>query len=196
MVEITKVLTLNITHPGLSDQADGWDPREIHCRSEQIRAWKCDAGHCWSARIATRAKGAMCPYCIGLKVWPGFNDLLSKYPEIAAELADDDASLVHYSSRKFVSWNCPKGHVWEATVFSRTQKNIECRICSNEVALTSFNDLTTTHPDIAQYAFRWNPSKYTATSKKNRMWRCDKFHLWSTSISKRVEGASCPKCPT
>jgi hypothetical protein len=194
MPELLKTLSLQITHPDLSKQADGWDPRDSHSRSDEIRPWKCNLDHQWSARVSTRAKGGNCPFCTGLKVWPGFNDLQSKFPNIASELADDDPSGINYLSRKFVTWNCVQGHSWRATVFARTQKNIECRVCSLEVALASVNDLATTHPEIAQYAFRWNPSKYTAASKKTRRWRCSRFHIWSTTIRKRIDGADCPKC--
>ncbi|MBQ4587207.1 MAG: zinc-ribbon domain-containing protein, partial [Clostridia bacterium] len=29
--------------------------------------WKCDKGHEWQARIASRNKGSGCPYCSGRK---------------------------------------------------------------------------------------------------------------------------------
>jgi hypothetical protein len=192
--EVLKVLGLHITHPELSKQADGWNPKDINFRSDEIRPWICQLKHTWSARVSTRSKGVGCPFCSGRKVWPGFNDLKSNYPEIASELVSEDPSLVNCLSRKFFTWNCPKGHTWEATAFSRTKNGTTCRICSNEIALSLFNDLATTHPEIAQFAFRWDPSKYTATSKKIRTWRCDKFHIWNSTIRKRIEGPNCPKC--
>ena len=194
MKEILKVPALHITHPDLAKQADGWNPREIDFRSDEVRLWKCEMSHKWSARVSTRSKGAGCPFCSGRKVWPGFNDLQSNFPDIAIELANHDPSLVNCLSRKFFTWNCAEGHTWQATVFSRTRNGASCKVCSNEIALPHFNDLATTHPEIAQYAFRWDPSKYTASSKKSRAWRCDQFHIWSSTIRKRSEGTTCPKC--
>ena len=192
--EILKLVALHITHPELSQQADGWDPREIDFRSDEVRPWRCQKNHSWSARVSTRSRGARCPFCSGRKVWPGFNDLQSNFPEIAIELVNDDPTLVNCLSRKFYTWKCAQGHTWQATVFSRTKNGMSCRICSNEVALSPFNDLATTHPEIAQFAFRWDPSKYTASSRKSRTWRCDKFHIWNSTIRKRIQVADCPKC--
>lgn len=38
-----------------------------------------------SRRFPTGAEGGGCPYCAGRKVLPGFNDLASKSPDVAAQ---------------------------------------------------------------------------------------------------------------
>ncbi len=48
--------------------------------------WQCDHGHRWQAAVYTRTGGESgCLYCAGKRPWPGFNDLASQYPDLAAQ---------------------------------------------------------------------------------------------------------------
>jgi predicted GIY-YIG superfamily endonuclease len=60
--------------------------------------------------------------------------------------------------------------------------------------LKGFNDLATTHPEIAAQAHRWNPATVTAGSNKHRSWKCEEGHVWSASPNKRSSGRGCPTC--
>ena len=40
----------------------------------------------WQDTVANRVRGAGCPFLAKRAVWPGFNDLATKYPELAAQL--------------------------------------------------------------------------------------------------------------
>ena len=53
--------------------------------SNDYAHWKWKLGHTWRAMINARKQGENCPYCAGQKVWPGFNDLKTKDPALAAE---------------------------------------------------------------------------------------------------------------
>ena len=104
--------------------------------------WRCENGHEWQATVANRNQGTGCPFCSNQKVMAGYNDLVSLYPEIAAEwnytrngsLSPD--SVTSGTERK-VWWICRKGHEWEASVASRTGMKSGCPICSVELH-TSF----------------------------------------------------------
>lgn len=37
--------------------------------------WGCSEGHEWFTLISTRSSGSKCPYCSGIKLLKGFNDL-------------------------------------------------------------------------------------------------------------------------
>ena len=39
----------------------------------------------WSTRVFERTNGSGCPFLSGQRVWPGFNDLQTKYPELAKQ---------------------------------------------------------------------------------------------------------------
>lgn len=48
--------------------------------------WRCEKGHDYQAVIGARVMRANgCPYCAGRKVLPGFNDLATTHPKIAAQ---------------------------------------------------------------------------------------------------------------
>ena len=47
--------------------------------------WRCEKGHSWQATIASRTSGCGCPVCANRKILPGFNDLATTHPALAAE---------------------------------------------------------------------------------------------------------------
>ena len=102
------------------------------------------------------------------------------------------------SSGKKVWWKCPKGHEWQAVIYSRSNGN-GCPICSNKQVLKRYNDLATINPKLAK---EWNyernsaltPEEFTANSNKKVWWKCDKGHEWQATIASRNHGSGCPYC--
>lgn len=100
--------------------------------------WICEEGHPYQASIANRTafKDAGCPCCAGRKAWPGFNDLATKFPAIAAQwhptLNDDlTPDQVTAGSGRKVWWKCSEGHVWQASIHNRTGVNkTGCPVCA------------------------------------------------------------------
>ena len=63
-------------------------PKIISARNDKKVWWKCSKGHEWQATVASRTDekaGRGCPYCSNRKLLKGFNDLETKYPDIAKE---------------------------------------------------------------------------------------------------------------
>jgi hypothetical protein len=61
--------------------------------------------------------------------------------------------------------------------------------------LKGFNDLSTTHPEIAAQAVGWDPSTVIAGSNKRLRWRCHEGHEWITQPNDRTgAGKGCPTC--
>ena len=134
------------------DIAAQWHPTKNNAlRPEQVAAnsnrsvwWQCEQGHTWRAPVGRRVQFATgCPYCTGRKVLPGFNDLASLEPQVAAQWdTERNGSLrpdqVTVGSGKRVWWRCEEGHVWKAKVYSRTGKmRTGCPVCAG-VAKTNF----------------------------------------------------------
>ena len=136
-----------------------------------------------------------CPYCANQKVWPGFNDLKSNFPEIASEAYGWDPSAVAKGSKRKFNWRCPKGHIYDMGVDARTVQGQNCPYCSNNRLLVGYNDLQTTHPDIALQADGWLPSTLVAGSNTKKDWICDLGHRWRTTPDERTRaGTNCPIC--
>lgn len=167
--------------------------------------WQCKNGHEWEATICSRVAGRGCPVCAGRMVFTGYNDLASRFPEIAQEWhptknGNLNPADVVYGSGKKVWWLCPEGHEYFASINGRTCKRHHgCPFCSKHRKIPGFNDLATKYPDIAA---EWHPTKngsltaedVTAGSKKKVWWQCKEGHEWQASIGSRTSGKGCPVC--
>ena len=184
---------LATTHPDIAAQADGWDPTTVAAGNDVKRKWKCQRGHQWEAQPYSRAGlGTGCPYCSGQRVIVGETDLATTHPDIAAQ-ADgwDPTTIGRGGGRK--RWKCSLGHSFFATVHNRTYMNSGCSICANKQVLLGYNDLATTHPDLAAQADGWDPTTVTAGSTTRVRWRCGQGHTWTTPVYYRRE-TGCPYC--
>ena len=186
----TDLATIN---PELAAQADGWDPTTVTSKSGQKVRWKCNLGHSWEAAVSSRANGNGCPYCAGQKVLIGFNDLASFAPKIAIEADGWDPATVTSKSGRKLKWKCNLGHLWEAAVSSRVG-GTGCPTCSNRKVLIGYNDLATTHPELASQADGWEPTTTTAGSEDKKRWRCSMGHVWNATPANRQKGAGCLIC--
>ena len=129
---------------------------------------------------------------------------ISDIPELMAEWNWEknnalglDPSKLTYGSDKKAWWKCGKGHEWEAKISSRSRNG--CPYCGNRLVLVGYNDLATTHPNLAE---EWHPTKngdlkptdVTYGSGKKVWWKCNKGHEWFAAISDRTKGIGCPYC--
>lgn len=142
---------------------------------------------------------------MGNKLEKGCNDLQTKYPNIASEWDFEEnfpirPSDVTYSCNHKYNWICPRGHSYEASPNSRTNKKSGCKYCANKAVLIGFNDLPTTHPEIAK---EWDyflngdarPEDYTAGSDKEFYWICPRGHKsYKAPIKQRKAGRGCRIC--
>ena len=142
----------------------------------------------WEATIYSRNDGRNCPYLKGKAIWPGFNDLATTNPELAAQWhptknGDLRPSQVAAGSTQKVWWlllyddpNTGKhfDFEWGATIGSRN-KEIGCPYLSGKAVWPDFNDIATISPELAA---QWHPSKnkdlkpaqVTAGSNKKVWW--------------------------
>ena len=120
------------------------------------------------------------------------------HPELAKEADGWDATKVfaHIGTGKKFRWKCSKGHSYEATLGNRVQHDSGCPYCSGHKVLPGFNDLTTTHPKLAQTADGWDPKTVSAGSHKKVNWICSTGHSFSAIVKSRVRNvdAGCPVC--
>jgi len=185
---------LSETHPELAEQAEGWDPALVSAGVVNKLAWRCSNGHVWEARVSSRARqGAGCPYCAGQRAIIGFNDLATTNPELALEADGWDPTTLMPLSNKKVGWKCTFGHSWEASVANRTN-GTGCPYCSGNLVSAGFNDLATTHPEIAAEAFGWDPTMVSKGSIAKKQWRCSNGHLYESTTNNRCTGRGCPVC--
>ena len=176
----------------------------------------------WQAKVYNRTRdGTGCPFLSGQAVWPGFNDLATKYPELAEQWDyENNGSLtpqnVPVNSNYNAYWVLPyddpdtgKHFVfrWQAKVYSRARNGTGCPFLSGKAVWLGFNDLATKHPELAeQWDYESNgnitPQKVTSGSNYNAFWI---YHYddpdtgshfifrWRASVNVRVRsGHGCP----
>lgn len=132
---------LNTVNPKLASE---WDyqkngnltPEMVTPSSGKVVWWKCNQGHEWQRRIASRNSGSGCPYCADYYIWPGYNDLVTTRPDLALEwdYEKNGDLLPTQISRGYghkVWWKCKeKGHEWKSAPNSRDNMGSGCPECS------------------------------------------------------------------
>ena len=139
---------LATTNPALTKE---WDyenngsltPQSVTAYSGKIVSWIYPYRHPitdahfvfrWKATVSSRSEGRGCPYLSNKLVWPGFNDLKTVFPEIAAEWhplinRQPPENTYKYANRK-VAWLCPVcRNPYIASVRKRTLEGTGCPRC-------------------------------------------------------------------
>jgi hypothetical protein len=185
------------THPDLANEADGWDPANFSFGSQKLVGWRCRLNHYFEARIANRAINLSgCPFCSNNKVLAGFNDLLTTHPEFARQANGWDPSEFTSGSGSVKDWKCALGHEWKNTIHDHLKSKTGCPICANRRIQLGFNDLLTTHPEIAKEADGWDASKVSAGHDKKLGWVCSLGHKYKSPVYSRTgpRKSGCPYC--
>lgn len=179
-------------HPDLNKCS----PSDVIYHSNKKAYWQCDKGHTWEASPNSRSKGTGCPYCTNRKVWKGYNDFASQFPELAKEwnqerngsISPDE--VIATSASKYW-WHCSIcGNDWCAEVRSRA-KGYGCPSCAGNAPMTqqSFVErMARINPNIeiiGQYV-----NSNTRISCKCRI--CG--YEWSPVPSSILKGYGCKKC--
>lgn len=195
-------------HPLLGEQWDHEKNQDQLIKGKYVKAqdkywWICKVGHSWQATLSGRLKGNGCPYCKGWLTWPGFNDLESQYPDIAAQWDHEKngelkPSMVTPFSNRHVWWKCDLGHSFKTQVGIRTAGS-KCPYCSSRKLLPGFNDLATRNLELAkQWDYAKNgditPDMIMPHANKKFWWLCEKGHSWKEKASLRSKGCGCPYC--
>lgn len=191
--------------------ASEWSERNLPLTPDKVTAfkntrvwWKCHLGHEWYTLISTRSGGSQCPYCSGIKLLIGFNDLATKYPALAKEWSERNLPLtpdmVNEKSTKNVWWKCRTcGYEWKSVVRARAKGSL-CPVCADRTVLAGYNDLATTDPELLD---EWDYEKNTGTlptavsrnSMKIVWWKCSSSHSWRAKITDRtIEQKGCYLC--
>ena len=189
-------------------------PSKIPCKSSFKVHWKCSTcGHEWVTPLRQRTERKTgCPECT--KLHQGANhtkSMIKKNGHLTDPLLllDWDYELneilkptdVTPKSNRVVHWKCHKcGYKWQAKISNRAFGR-GCPCCGGKVVVKGVNDLTTTHPQIAnEWDYKKNypvkPDQVTFGVGKKYYWICKNGHeSYLASPNKRTnQHTGCPKC--
>lgn len=188
--------------------------RREHVQYGHLRAGKCPRPERMQQR--ERKPSLIKPQPVRIKTTTTPNDKQSRWKISLSEAYPDIAKQWHPqknfphtpeqytpgSSHK-ACWQCEKGHEWVTTIRERTRGS-QCPFCSNHKVLVGYNDLTTTHPNVAK---EWHstkngtlqPIEFLAGSDQKVWWQCPICgHEWEARIYLRTKnrghGTGCPHC--
>ncbi len=197
---------------GLEELLEQWDPERngdkspgtVTYGSHYKAWWRCGCGWRWQAEVKSRTMGCGCPVCSRKQLVPGFNDLATLAPELAAQWHPVKNGALRPSdvfsrTRRRVWWRCEKGHEWQAGIASRMSGS-GCPVCAGKVTVPGENDMESWYPEIAaQWCQEKNgaltPRDVTPYSNRKVWWRCEKGHLYQAVVAARTErGCGCPYC--
>lgn len=99
--------------------------------------FKCSKNHTWFAtpnQVLNMPNG--CPYCHGMYVWIGFNDLLTTRPDVARLLKNkEDGYKYTQNSNQRVEFVCPDCKtVVVKKINDVSNKGFSCQICSDGIS--------------------------------------------------------------
>lgn len=192
---IAGVNSLDFLYPELAAQSDGWDPSKYGAGSAKKQKWKCAAGHSYILRINQRVSGIGCQVCAGRQVSTGFNDLLSREPEIAFEADGWDPSNEYFQTSSRKSWKCKRGHKWNASIINRVRLKTGCPSCSGRLVIPGQTDLLTNNPEIADEAYNWDPRQISTSSSRMLEWKCKYGHIYEATPNSRTRTDNRRGCP-
>lgn len=161
----------------LPDVAAEWSERNLPLTPDKVSVfanrkvwWKCKHGHEWNTLISTRSAGSKCPYCSGITLLKGFNDLATRYPHLAAEWSDKNPfapDTVNDKSRKNVWWHCSKcGNEYQAVIYSRVN-GLMCPVCADRAVLRGYS----TTNSIIKFVKEVKDGSYTVGTKGEELCR-------------------------
>lgn len=183
-------------------------PENVPAGSGKKAWWLCPVCHGeWQTRIVERNQGKGCPFCANQKVLPGFNDLSTRSPELAAEwhptrngtLLPTD---VVWRSNKKAWWLCQRcGHEWQAQISSRQHYGFGCPKCGVAKRVITQRQAkiqrgaTSLSEKFPALAAEWHPTKngdltpenVTCGSGIKAWWKCSKCgEEWQQAICSRT----------
>lgn len=182
-------------------------PDNIICGTAKKVWWKCEkCGHEFPTEVRHMVKYNSCPVCSGKIMKVGYNDYVTRYPEIFKDwdYENNETLPTEIRPKDFRIEFCWKGHIcgheFSDTLRNRLRTKGRCPYCSNRRVLAGFNDLATKFPNVAK---KWNyelngnllPSEVFYNSSKTFWWKCSQCgHEWQDTVRNRVKHFNCPIC--
>jgi ribosomal protein S27AE len=201
---------MQTTHPQLAKEFDltknyPITPESINAGTHKVLWWLCPLGHSYDMDGMHRVtQNAKCPVCSSSRILAGFNDMATLAPQLVPHFHHEKnfprtPQNLAYRSNLTLWWICEIGHEYKAKPGNRLQNGgLGCPVCSTHQILAGFNDLATTHPEIAK---EWHPTKNHKTPKevaggtnKKAWWLCPEGHEWYAYINLRTRDRNCPRC--
>jgi hypothetical protein len=121
--------------------------------------------------------------------------MATTHPDLAKELVGTDPTTVVAGTGKVLEWRCA---IHKGTYKKRGADRVNgvgCGICNGKKVLPGFNDMATTHPDLAKELVGTDPRTVIAGTNKTLIWQCKNHpHTFPSAGASRLAGNGCGVC--
>ncbi|MCP4135111.1 MAG: hypothetical protein GY754_29345 [bacterium] len=150
--------------------------------------WQCKEGHTWESIPRSVKTGRWCPVCGKKEGGEKRKASIKDMQKIAKKNGGKCLSVKYENSLSKLSWQCKKGHVWQAIPKSVTQGNW-CSECSGKKKLT----IELMRQMAKEHGGKCLSKKYINGNEKLR-WQCKEKHEWDAAPRTIRRGTWCPFC--
>lgn len=197
-----------IEHPDVASQWSEHNDNNmlnLLCNSSRKALWVCNVYHCeYEKPIRDKIlHPEKCSVCTGSTVFQGYNDLLTVFPDIAAEWDEEKNDIspreIKFSSGKSFWWKCEHGHSWKTRISHRTSGKSGCPQCARDLkskkqklqSLEKYGAVTN-HEIMAKFFISSPDGEIPATNSALKCtWKCHCGYYWEQS-PRYFTG--CPRC--
>jgi len=145
--------------------------------------WQCSKNHTWEETPESIISGSWCPECARARRYT-----IEGMVELAAEQGGLCLSEKYVNSTTKLTWQCAKGHVWEATPRVVKQGGW-CQECAGTIRLS----VSEMQQLAEERGGKCLSDKYVDAATKVK-WQCAKGHVWEATIRDIKDGSWCPEC--
>jgi hypothetical protein len=149
--------------------------------------WQCKNGHIWEATPGNIKSGKWCPRCIGRGA------TIEDMRKIAGSKGGKCLSEGYIDSNTNLTWQCEKGHIWQATP-ANVKRKTWCPFCA---AKARGSKQLLTIEEMREIAKKRGgkclSEKYINANTKLK-WQCKKGHRWEAIPSSIKTRTWCPTC--
>lgn len=149
--------------------------------------WECAAGHQWKATPDNIKGGRWCPTCSRKKGVEARRLTFEQMQQIAEARSGKCLSNTYVNNHTKLSWECSKGHKWEATPMS-IRRGSWCPYCSGNVK-HKIEDMRLFAESMGGKCL----STIYINAHENLEWKCALGHQWKAPFNK-TKYRWCPEC--
>ena len=153
-------------------------------------SFRCIEGHEWESIPSTILKGHWCKICGNISQGKKKSLSISDMKNLAISKGGICLSDDYKNNRTKLSWQCGKGHIWEATADIIRNQGSWCPKCFGKDKVTN---LRTIQEIAIQRGGFCLTDQYTRAHAKMEF-QCSSGHIWSASATSIKSGSWCQKC--
>jgi hypothetical protein len=121
--------------------------------------------------------------------------MATTHPDLARDLVGTDPTTVIAGTAQVLMWRCPNHDEPYRTSGNARVGGDGCGYCSGQRVLRGFNDMATTHPDLARDLVGTDPTTVIAGTAQVLMWRCPNHdEPYPASGDVKIRGDGCGYC--